>query len=625
MFKNATKHIKSILTRVWIWLAILLVIASISIAKAPVLGIWQFGAGRIWLKLLNSPITFIVLTASLVAAWYMCRRRQRPLLMSKGKEWIFIGALFLTSLIFDPYLPSRWEEISVGVLILSTAICISFALLGRFVYLVWVPFFFIATTAYLCKNGVFQLSPTNFLAIFSTTWEDAKIYVTWSSVSVSFILLALYILTCYGFRRLFRGVARCTMIFTGLFSGMLLYIILIPVKNHIGFESNQTWPIGFTSTFAWDAAKGLRELSRIQSLLSKIPPKESAESAVCPLSANSDVICIFHLGESVRADYLSIDNDDIENTTPWMREQKGLIFYKDCTSSAAYTDKASLTVLTNGRRDFLETNNPLYLPSSPALTDFFHACNFNIATFWDKSTRDGSDMSVFGQLVKIYTRTSEKNYYHEETPDEQLQQVYDYVDSKGNANKFLLLYNYGSHLPFLIFNEDKTPFRPYRTARMFVDKPDEDPEVANLIRNAYLNTIYYTDDFIRQLVTRYEGRPVLYIYVGDHGEYLGNKDKYWYRGNAPSDAYFKGKACNVPFIVYASPEFEALHPHLKTALDRLRANKNMSIGHEHVFHTILGLFDIQTPYYDKTLDLCTPEARPYTGPHPSRNGQELEP
>ncbi len=554
----------------------------------------------------------------------MCKRRHRPLLMSTGREWIFVGALFLTSLILDPYLPNRWEEIAVGILILSTAICISFALLGRFIYFVWVPFFFVITTAYLCKNGVFRLTPTNFLEIFGTTWEDAKIYVSWGSVSISIILLALFILICYGYRHLFRGVARCTLIFTGLLSGMLLYLALLPVKGHVQFESTGTWPIGFSSAFVWDAAKGLRELSRIQSLLSQIPPKEYAEDAVCPLPTNSDIICIFHLGESVRADYLSIDNNDIENTTPWMREQKGLIFFRDCTSSAPYTDSASLTILTNGRRDFLNTNNPLYLPSSPALQDFFHACNFNIATFWDKSTRDGAEMSVFGQLVKIYTRTSEKNFFHEETPDEQLQQVYDYVDSKGNTNKFLLLYNNGSHIPFEIYNEDKTPFRPYRTARMFVDKPDENPEVAHLIRNAYLNTIYYTDDFIRQLVTRFEGRPVLYIYVGDHGEYLGNKDKYWYRGNAPLDAYYKGHACNVPFIIYASPEFEALRPHLKTALEQLRANKNMSIGHEHVFHTILGLFGIQTRYYDKTLDLSTPDALPYTGPHPARNGQELK-
>lgn len=50
----------------------------------------------------------------------------------------------------------------------------------------------------------------------------------------------------------------------------------------------------------------------------------------------------------------------------------------------------------------------------------------------------------------------------------------------------------------------------------------------------------------------------------------------------------------------------------------------MSIGQEHIFHTLLGIFGIQTPYYDEELDLSSDKAKPYTGPHPSRNGESSD-
>ncbi len=42
----------------------------------------------------------------------------------------------------------------------------------------------------------------------------------------------------------------------------------------------------------------------------------------------------------------------------------------------------------------------------------------------------------------------------------------------------------------------------------------------------------------------------------------------------------------------------------------------MTVGQEHVFHTLLGLFGVQTPWYNPLLDLTRPGALPYSGPRP---------
>ena len=65
-----------------------------------------------------------------------------------------------------------------------------------------------------------------------------------------------------------------------------------------------------------------------------------------------------------------------------------------------------------------------------------------------------------------------------------------------------------------------------------------------------------------------------------------------------------------------SPEFEALHPHFAEALRQLRAHSRMTVAHEHLFHTVLGLLGIETPFYAPELDLCNPAAQPYDGEQP---------
>lgn len=78
----------------------------------------------------------------------------------------------------------------------------------------------------------------------------------------------------------------------------------------------------------------------------------------------------------------------------------------------------------------------------------------------------------------------------------------------------------------------------------------------------------------------------------------------------------------VGMFVICSPEFRQMHPHFAEAVQQLRAHSDMLVGHEHVFHTLLGLIGIRSPYYDSSLDLCSPDARPYEGPHPENYAPE---
>jgi lipid A ethanolaminephosphotransferase len=124
------------------------------------------------------------------------------------------------------------------------------------------------------------------------------------------------------------------------------------------------------------------------------------------------------------------------------------------------------------------------------------------------------------------------------------------------------------------------------------------------IVNAYDNTILYTDFVLSQLIGLLEpaaGRfDVAMLYVSDHGESLGEGGLYlhglpWLF--APSEQ------THVPMLMWLSSDFGA-----ERGIDRacLEQRRHESHSHDHLFHSVLGLFDIATRIYQPELDLFRP-------------------
>ena len=124
------------------------------------------------------------------------------------------------------------------------------------------------------------------------------------------------------------------------------------------------------------------------------------------------------------------------------------------------------------------------------------------------------------------------------------------------------------------------------------------------IVNAYDNTILYTDFVLSRLIALLEaasGRfDVAMLYVSDHGESLGEGGLYlhglpWML--APREQ------THVPMLMWLSDGFSA-----GRGIDRacLEQRRNVSHSHDHLFHSVLGLFDVETRIYEPELDLFQP-------------------
>lgn len=124
------------------------------------------------------------------------------------------------------------------------------------------------------------------------------------------------------------------------------------------------------------------------------------------------------------------------------------------------------------------------------------------------------------------------------------------------------------------------------------------------IVNAYDNTILYTDFVLARLVAllqrEAERFDVAMLYVSDHGESLGENGIYLHglpRLLAPE------AQTRVPMLAWLSDGFAAGR---KLDPACLVQRRHESLSHDHLFHSVLGLFDVRTVIYSRELDLFAP-------------------
>ena len=111
----------------------------------------------------------------------------------------------------------------------------------------------------------------------------------------------------------------------------------------------------------------------------------------------------------------------------------------------------------------------------------------------------------------------------------------------------------------------------------------------------YINSVYYNDYVVTQIIRRYASTPSLVIYFSDHGEVLYDD---------PEHPDFAGhswtKPCaEVPFMVYMSPALRAQAPQL---VNLIQSAKDRHIMNDLFTNSLVALLGIKTKYSDPRLE-----------------------
>jgi len=165
------------------------------------------------------------------------------------------------------------------------------------------------------------------------------------------------------------------------------------------------------------------------------------------------------------------------------------------------------------------------------------------------------------------------------------------------GTRFMVLHQLGNHGPSY-FRRHPPAFERFTPA---CRNDDLQKCTQQEIVNAYDNALLYTDHVLASLIAKLQAASAqvdsLVLYVSDHGESLG-ENRLYLHGLPYAIAPDLQK--RVPMVMWLSPGAPA-----STGLDVacLRQRATQAAEHDHLFHTLLGLVDVQTQLYEPKWDL----------------------
>lgn len=528
-----------------------------------------------------------------------------------GKLAALIAMAFFLTAITCPFTYSETELFFHSSAMFICVVVGIWLLLRGFSFILFIPLMLIG----MLEAGAFvqyrsMLNSMVLVEALECSEEEFMVYVTPLNITLIVLGVSIVCVSSYVLNRLLRSIPKRALLGTVVCTACSFYILYPFLPNGCTTLSK----VGINGSFK-RSTQSYRDMKRAAKadadIMSKLPSPAEQPSSLPTLQGNEGCVIVLHVGESVRADRMSI-NGFSRATTPLLEKVPNLVSWKRCIAASGLTVTSLHVILTNARR----AEGGVYGQASEemratcgSVLDLFKANGFDVHCFFGSLNKQSIRAD---KALRNLTQACRKRYYTRDDVMDATGQIHECLQSSGKQNLFLMINNEGSHLPFRHYDKENPPFLPSKP----ILQPNASDEDA--VRNAYDNTIHYTDRFVHKVLESLKGRPFVYIYVSDHGEYLGDYDGTWGRARVGAEKGFfhSTQAAAVGAFAVCSPEFEALHPHFAESMRHLRESASMQIGHEHYFHTLLGLVGLQSPYYDPALDLCSPAAAPYSGPAP---------
>jgi lipid A ethanolaminephosphotransferase len=189
---------------------------------------------------------------------------------------------------------------------------------------------------------------------------------------------------------------------------------------------------------------------------------------------------------------------------------------------------------------------------------------------------------------------------HDQCLDEVLVQGMEGIARDKQGNLFVVMHQLGSHGP-AYFKRYPAGFKRFAPA---CETEDLRHCTQAEIVNAYDNSLLYTDFVLGKIIDFLQKAQATHdtamLYVSDHGESLGEGGLYLH-GVPYSIA--PDVQLDVPFVMWLSPAFRL---NFGVSHDCMRKQAARPVSHDNLFHSLLGVLDVQTTAYEPALDLFAP-------------------
>lgn len=360
------------------------------------------------------------------------------------------------------------------------------------------------------------------------------------------------------------------------------------------FGIPQDYTLSPTDRVIWNSYAVYKEARQIQGYAQNLKHISLGNLHLSNPYGQINVVII--IGESLRRDYMHCYGYPLSNTPHLdsLITSGNIAQFWNVTSPSTNTI-ASLTEVLTLKTIQQQGSWHQY----PTLTNILSRCNYT--TYWASNQECvGSPLQPLNTIAKLADETTfiqsrsldGDNEVSGTKPsyDEGLFPHLHYSDSK-HPHIAQFIHLLGSHLDY----RKRYPESFARFTAEDIRKVSGQGAPAMIAQ--YINTIYYNDYVVSEIIKRYQDQPTLLFYFSDHGEALYD---------VPGKPDFIGHSVahrsnvEIPFLVYVSPSLQQRAPEL---LPLIRSRRDVPFVNDLFTNSLLQLLGIQTKYSDPRLEL----------------------
>ncbi len=298
---------------------------------------------------------------------------------------------------------------------------------------------------------------------------------------------------------------------------------------------------------------------------------------------------ILVVGETVRAANWGL-NGYARQTTPYLKQAE-VINFPEATSCGTDTATSVPCMFSiNGKRNY----NQAEISRRESLLHLLNRAGVEV--LWRDNQSGCKGVCEGLPLENIQANENPKLCNGKRCFDEILIDGLKEKISHHKGDVLIVLHMLGNHGP-AYFERYPPEFAQWQPT---CDTTDLASCTQSAIVNTYDNAVLYTDHVLAQTIAalrQIKSHSTGLIYLSDHGESLGEKGLYLH--GVPY-AIAPAEQTHIPFVLWFSDQFKA-DRHLDSAC--LVAKTQRPVSHDNLFHTVLGLFQVQTDSFDPALNL----------------------
>lgn len=393
--------------------------------------------------------------------------------------------------------------------------------------------------------------------------------------------------------------SACSFIFVSVYT--------IPRTYHKVLASGQVLEatVSGYDRFVWNTYGFIREAEHIKMNVAKMSDLP-LDVEIVPTAPQIDNVVLV-IGETLRRDYMSAYGYPLP-TTPRLdslAKAGELLLFTDAISPAPNTIGSLTKVLSyalntdaSGKEWYEYPALPMVMKQAGYHTSW--VSNQESSGLWLQVLNTFADLCDEKHYVNARSIDAERDetslYY-----DEDVLPALRYSDSLAVEQKrlFQVVHLMGSH-PFYSKRYPKEYSR-FSAVELPLDLKSEYEEVIA----QYVNSLYYNDYVVSEIIRRYADKNSLVLYFSDHGEVLYDDPS----NPTYADHGMLKQGVSVPLMIYLSPKAQVLNPHLKAELGEYLNRPIMLDGLTHALPSLLG---IKTKYSKPSLDFFSSTFDPKT-------------